>query len=107
MRELEGQTGPIAALVMRHLKRQDLSQRALAERIDRSHTTIQRLLSGEVRGLKPWKDETLLTAIARELEIPETEIRKARRAELDLELDRDFRALKTKKSSARRRTSSG
>lgn len=68
---------PITALVRRYVKRRNASTLALSRATGREERTIRLLLAGETTGLKPWQGEALLSIVARELEIPERELRKA------------------------------
>lgn len=69
--------GPVSALLQRYAKRRKVSARELARRIDRDHRVVARMLSGNLLGLKPWQGDSTLFTLARALEIPDKELRKA------------------------------
>jgi len=73
----EAPVTPIGALLSRYMKREKLSAEELGRRTSRSSAAVRQILYGESAGLKSWRGDSLLFMLARALEIPERELRKA------------------------------
>jgi len=77
MNQAQVTSGPIPDLLLRYLRRRDISQRELAREVGRDPKAIRTLMTGESAGVKPWGGDSLLFMVARALEIPQRELDRA------------------------------